>query len=206
MTPDRLVLAEVIGFSDGYSQIMPLESVNGLSPGDRVIGLRREMTIPVGDSLLGRVIDATGQPMDGQAPLVATDWAPIQKHSPSPLSREAIRDCFITGQRAIDGLLSIGRGQRIGLFAGSGVGKSTLMGEIRRTHNRISTSWLWWESAGARCAPLSKTASARRIGPLHCGCINRRSSASAQNSRRSNGSDACGLVPSAGRPRAVYVR
>ncbi len=127
-----IVPAEVIGFSKGLSLIMPLQNVIGLAPDDLVVGFRKQMTVPVGVNMLGRIVDAVGKPIDNKGPLVSTAWVPIQRKSPNPLDRAHIHQPFVTGQKAIDALLTLGRGQRVGLFAGSGVGKSTLLGEIAK--------------------------------------------------------------------------
>ncbi|MGI9516414.1 MAG: FliI/YscN family ATPase [Pirellulaceae bacterium] len=126
------VLAEVVGFSSGLSQLMPLQSTASLTAGATVVGLNRQMMVPVGPSMQGRVIDALGQPIDHAAPLIFEDWIPLQSASPDPMTRRPIAEPFVTGQKCIDGMLTIGAGQRMGLFAGSGVGKSTLLGEIAR--------------------------------------------------------------------------
>jgi flagellum-specific ATP synthase len=128
----RTCLAEVIGFSGEFAQIMPFGPSENLQRGDVVTGLSRPMRVPVGRAILGRVIDAIGQPIDDQGPIVAAQSAPVEGGPPPALSRNQIQKVFVTGQRAIDGLLTIGRGQRVGLFAGSGVGKSTLLGQIAR--------------------------------------------------------------------------
>jgi flagellum-specific ATP synthase len=127
-----VVLAEVIAFDGQQAQIMPLRPVDGLGPGDVVIALRRHFLVPTGVHLLGRVVDALGRPLDGKGPLRVQRWVKILQHPPHPLHRPPIRRPFVTGTRAIDGLMPIGIGQRIGLFAGSGVGKSMLLGEIAK--------------------------------------------------------------------------
>lgn len=125
-------LAEVIAAEDQVCQLMPFESVTGLAPGMSVIGLNRQVAVPVGEALRGRVLDGLGKPLDGQ-PLPSRVRRRVTSRAPlGSLQRQRIRQPLCTGQRAIDGLLTIGRGQRIGLFAGSGVGKSTLLGEIAK--------------------------------------------------------------------------
>lgn len=126
------ILAEVIGFSDDSVQLMPFAPTNSLKRGDAVQALGREMRVPVGFELLGRVINSIGEPIDDKGPLNTSSCCKIQLAPPSPLSRNPIKQVFTTGQKAIDGLLTIGQGQRVGLFAGSGVGKSTLLGQIAR--------------------------------------------------------------------------
>jgi flagellum-specific ATP synthase len=133
IAPDGLpILSEVIGFEGQYAQIMPLRSVHGIRQGATVVALNRQFRVPVGEELLGRVIDTLGNPIDGKAPLRVEHWLPILTTAPEAMSRKPITVPFETGIRAIDGLLTLGRGQRIGLFAGGGVGKSTLLGEIAR--------------------------------------------------------------------------
>jgi flagellum-specific ATP synthase len=131
----RTCLAEVIGFADQQTQIMPFGISEHLQQGDEVIGLNRPMQIPVGNAILGRVVNALGEPIDNAGPLHAMQSTPVSGGPPPVLSRNQIIDVFVTGQRAIDGLTTIGRGQRVGLFAGSGVGKSTLLGQIARDAN-----------------------------------------------------------------------
>ena len=138
----QMSLAEVVGFSKGLSQLMLLEPAESLSAGARVVGLNRKMTIPVGKQLMGRVLDAMGRPIDNNhagsksgngMPLIYEELVPLQRSSPNPMTRKPISQPLKTGQRAIDGMLTIGVGQRVGLFAGSGVGKSTLLGEIAKS-------------------------------------------------------------------------
>lgn len=129
---ERTCLAEVIGFSGDLAQIMPFGPSENLQRGDEVVALNKQMRVPVGYEILGRVLNATGQPIDDAGPLASTRWAPVIGGPPAALSRNHIQQVFVTGQRSIDGLLTIGQGQRVGLFAGSGVGKSTLLGQIAR--------------------------------------------------------------------------
>ncbi len=111
---------------------MPFHAVDGLHLGTSVFGLGRALRIPVGTELLGRVIDGIGEPIDGAGPIRTKRTTTIRPATPSPFDRPKIEQPFVTGQRVIDGLLTCGRGQRMGLFAGSGVGKSTLLGEVAK--------------------------------------------------------------------------
>ncbi len=126
------VLAEVVGFRDGRMLLMPLGELLGVGPGCAVVPTGRDFQVPVGNQLKGRVLDGLGRPMDGKGPLGASAFVPAHREPPEPMSRHRISEPLSTGVRAIDGLLTLGRGQRIGVFAGSGVGKSTLMGMVAR--------------------------------------------------------------------------
>jgi len=123
---------EVVGFRDGRLLSVPLGETAGILPGQPIVSRGTALTIPTGDGLLGRVIDGLGQPIDGKGPLVTTRVSPLHPASLNPLEREPIAVPIGTGVRAIDGLLTCGRGQRIGIFGGSGVGKSTLLGMMAR--------------------------------------------------------------------------
>lgn len=127
----RELPAEVVGFRDSTTLLMPLGELEGIAPGDRVLPQRRKLTVPVGWGLLGRVLNGLGYPMDGR-PLLTETAYPLQNEPPNALLRPRIRDALSVGVRAIDGILTIGRGQRMGIFAGSGVGKSTLLGMMAR--------------------------------------------------------------------------
>jgi flagellum-specific ATP synthase len=122
----------VIGFRNGRVLSMPLEETDGLQLGDKLIARQDAGSAPVGLGLLGRVIDGFGEPMDGKGPLVLDDSYPLFRSAPSPMEREPIVKPLVTGVRAIDGLLACGTGQRIGIFGGSGVGKSTLLGAMSK--------------------------------------------------------------------------
>ncbi len=124
--------AEVVGFRGGTTLLMPHGDVQGIAPLQEVITLRKPFSIAVGSELLGRTLDGLGRPIDGGPTLHLRDIRPVRADSPAPLSRPAITEPLQTGVRVIDGLNTIGRGQRIGIFAGSGVGKSTLLGQITR--------------------------------------------------------------------------
>jgi flagellum-specific ATP synthase len=126
----RRIVAEVVGFRQDHLILLPLEHIEGISPGDTVTGRTTPRHIMLSTQVLGRVLDGLGQPIDGKGPLVGCDKQPLDVSSPSPLSREKIKTPLALGIRSIDGLLTCGRGQRIGIFAGSGVGKSVLLGDI----------------------------------------------------------------------------
>jgi FliI/YscN family ATPase len=124
---------EVIGFRGGRLVATPLGSVAGVRPGDRVVRLDRGSRVGVGDALLGRIIDAFGRPLDELAQPDVRDRYPVRTAPPPPVARRPIDRVFSTGIRAIDALLTLGCGQRVGIFAGAGVGKSTLLGMICRS-------------------------------------------------------------------------
>lgn len=124
--------AEVVGFRSGRTLLMPLGEMDGLEPGGTVRGTGAALQVGVGDALLGRVIDALGIPIDGLGPLGTRGTISTGQSSPSPLSRRPIDRPLATGIRVMDSLLTCGEGQRIGIFAGSGVGKSTFLGMIAR--------------------------------------------------------------------------
>ncbi|UXH78287.1 type III secretion system ATPase SctN [Roseateles amylovorans] len=128
-----LQVAEVIGFSQGQTILSPFGSILGVSAGQtRVVGLGQIQSIPVGDALLGRVVDSLGQPVDGGPPLVCDESRPVFAMPPSPMDREMIEHPLPTGVKVIDGMITLGEGQRMGIFAPAGVGKSTLMGMLAR--------------------------------------------------------------------------
>ncbi|HLK68540.1 MAG TPA: FliI/YscN family ATPase [Bryobacteraceae bacterium] len=128
----RLIRTQVIGFRDGRVLSMPLEEIDGLQLGDPVAARSGEARVEVGPGLLGRVIDGFGKPMDGGPQIEARDAYSLYGVPTNPLEREHITQPLATGIRAIDGLLPCGKGQRIGIFGGSGVGKSTLLGSMSR--------------------------------------------------------------------------
>lgn len=125
-------LAEVVGFREGRLLLMPLADLLGVAPGAPVLPLGHGLRIPVGAELLGRVLDGLGRPIDGSGPLACSTTATNHQVPPDPLSRRRVERPMATGLRAIDGLMTVGYGQRIGIFAGSGVGKSVLLGMIAR--------------------------------------------------------------------------
>jgi len=124
--------AETVGFRDSRALLMPLGSIEGVRFGAPVRTLGEMPSVAVGDELRGRILDGHGNPMDGRGPLRTTARRPLHGAPPDPMARAVIRTSLPTGVKVIDGLLTFGRGQRIGLMAGSGVGKSTLMGMIAR--------------------------------------------------------------------------
>ncbi|MCL4546748.1 MAG: FliI/YscN family ATPase [Deltaproteobacteria bacterium] len=125
---EQFITAEVVGFKDGKAILMPYGDISGINQDSKVILLDEEEKFPVGDNLKGRVVDAFGNPIDNKGKIICADYAKIVNDPPSPLSRSRIKEVMDVGVRAINALFTIGKGQRIGIFAGSGVGKSTLMG------------------------------------------------------------------------------
>jgi flagellum-specific ATP synthase len=126
------VMAEVVGFRENRALLMPLGPMEGIGPGSVVVPTHGALAVPVGPGLLGRVIDSLGHPIDGRGPIEALHYRPVQSAPPNPLERRRIEEPLPTGIRAIDACLTCGRGQRFGVFAGSGVGKSILMGMVAR--------------------------------------------------------------------------
>ncbi|MEC7699023.1 MAG: flagellar protein export ATPase FliI, partial [Pseudomonadota bacterium] len=124
--------AEVVGFGDDITYLMPTEAVRGIVPGSRVMPLNRQSGLPVGMGLLGRVVDGNGQPLDGLGEIDAEARAPTTRPPMNPLIRKPINAPRDVGVRAINALNTVGIGQRMGLFAGSGVGKSVLLGMMTR--------------------------------------------------------------------------
>ena len=124
--------AEVVGFSGERLLLMPTGDLHGLEPATRVIPTQRSGTVQVGEAMLGRVIDGAGQPLDGLGPLKCRGEGRLMGVPMNPLQRQPIEQPLDVGVRTINGLLTIGRGQRVGLFAGSGVGKSVLLGMMAR--------------------------------------------------------------------------
>ena len=129
------VEAEVVGFHDDKLYLMPIGGLQGLGPNARVVPMHGVCEVPVGEHLLGRVLDGAGYPLDGKGPLQAERRMPLNGRPINPLSRPPIREPLDVGVAAINALLSVGRGQRMGLFAGSGVGKSVLLGMMTRYTN-----------------------------------------------------------------------
>src|ERR1700716_1981731 len=126
------ITAEVVGFRDNRLILMPFAETHGVRPGTAVFPSGRGFAVPVGEELLGRVIDGLARPIDGKGPLNTSRTARITDAPPSPLGRMPLRTPLAPRVRALDGMLTCGRGQRLGIFAGSGVGKSTLLGMIAR--------------------------------------------------------------------------
>ncbi len=128
----EMIRAEVVGFKDDRVLLMPLGDLSGVRSGCYVHGTGHCLRVPVGDELLGRTLDGVGEPMDGLGPIHARSFYPIYNTPPNALERTMIEEPFSTGVRSIDGIMTTGVGQRVGIFAGSGVGKSTLLGMIAR--------------------------------------------------------------------------
>ena len=123
-------LAEVVGFRNHHVLLMPLGELHGIHPGSEVVALGISLRVPVGDSLKGRVLDGLGNPIDGLGPIRENNSAPLHTQPPHALRRQRIKETFETQVKAIDTFMPCGRGQRLGIFAGSGVGKSTLLGML----------------------------------------------------------------------------
>jgi flagellum-specific ATP synthase len=128
----RAIEAEVVGFGGDKLYLMPTDDIRGLMPGARVTPTRSVSEVPVGDALLGRVLDGGGRPLDGLGEIKCDERVPLMGMTLNPLQRRAIREPLDVGVRSINALLCVGRGQRVGLFAGSGVGKSVLLGMMTR--------------------------------------------------------------------------
>ena len=131
-TAGRTVEAEVVGFSGEVLYLMPTGDMRGLVPNARVRPLASDSQVPVGEGLLGRVVDGACKPLDGKGPLKVNDRVPLHGVPINPLARSPVRQHLDVGVEAINALLSVGRGQRMGLFAGSGVGKSVLLGMMTK--------------------------------------------------------------------------
>ncbi len=131
----RELRTQVVGFRNGRVLSMPLEETDGLQLGDRIVARSEASRVGVGPALLGRVLDGFGAPIDGKGPLEEEDTYDLFKKPPGPMEREHITEPLVTGIRVIDGLLPCGKGQRIGIFGGSGVGKSTLLGAMSRNNS-----------------------------------------------------------------------
>lgn len=128
----ELCTSEIVGFRDNKILSMVLGDLQDIAPGTRIISTGSTLHIGVGNDLLGRVIDGLGNPLDGKGDILTDEQRSIYAQPPNPLLRKRIRDILPTGIRAMDGLLTLGKGQRVGIFAGSGVGKSTMMGMMAR--------------------------------------------------------------------------
>lgn len=127
-----VVPAEVVGLKEGRALLMPYDKVKGMRSGCLVEYVGQSLTVPVGSEMLGRMVDANGLPIDQKGPIPCSEHQPVHNSPPSPIKRSPIDEVMVTGVRAIDALNTLGIGQRIGLFAGSGVGKSVLLGMIAK--------------------------------------------------------------------------
>ncbi|MEX0912474.1 MAG: EscN/YscN/HrcN family type III secretion system ATPase, partial [Gemmatimonadota bacterium] len=132
LVDERSCLAEVVGFHERGVLLMPLGEMDGLHPGSSVQPLGRSFGVDVGPGLLGRIVNGLGRPIDGKGRIEVEERRALLSEPPNPLDRALVDQPLETGVRAIDGVLSMGRGQRVGIFSGSGVGKSTLLGMIAR--------------------------------------------------------------------------
>ena len=134
LSEERYALAEVVGILEDTVQLMPYQELDGIGSGSVVINTGRKLEVGITPKMLGRAVDALGSPIDGRDPFPEEEkvWYPINGQPSNPMERPPITEVMELGVRAIDGLLTMGKGQRMGIFAGSGVGKSTLMGMIAR--------------------------------------------------------------------------
>ncbi|MCE5300217.1 MAG: flagellar protein export ATPase FliI [Spirochaetia bacterium] len=124
--------SEIVGFREGKALLMPLGELRGIGPGSKVVALGEEFKVPVGEGMLGRVVDGLGKPMDDRGPLRVKQYYPVYNNPSNALTRKKVGEPVATGIRSIDGCLTVGQGQRMGIFSGSGVGKSTTLGMIAR--------------------------------------------------------------------------
>ena len=124
--------AEVVGFRKNRTLLMPLGPIEGIHPGLTVVSTKRPLTVNLGSSLLGRIIDGLGNPLDGRGPVFPDEVRPAFSSIPNPLHRKRIGERFETGIKSVDALLTVGKGQRMGIFSGSGVGKSVLLGMMAK--------------------------------------------------------------------------
>ncbi len=124
--------AEVVGFKDGKTLLMPLGDLRGVGIGSRILSKKQAVNTTAGEGLLGRVIDGLGNPMDGKGPIDCSDLVPVYRDTVNPMKKKRITEPLDLGIRSMNGLLTCGKGQRLGIFAGSGVGKSVLLGMIAR--------------------------------------------------------------------------
>ncbi|MEG1437521.1 MAG: flagellum-specific ATP synthase FliI, partial [Oscillospiraceae bacterium] len=129
---ESTIMSEVVGFKEENVLLMAYGDIKGVSPGSFVQSTGCQLRVPVGDFLIGRTVDATGNPMDGMDDFEPTNYYNVDGTCVNPMDRERITEPMTYGIKAIDGMLTIGKGQRMGIFAGSGVGKSTLLGMIAR--------------------------------------------------------------------------
>jgi flagellum-specific ATP synthase len=128
---DKYILAEVVGFKDKKILLMPYENVEGIGLGCMVENIGRPLSVPVGNELLGKTLDGLGRPVDASEIDLGVTY-PVEAMPPDPMDRKIINEVLPLGVKAVDGLITVGKGQRIGIFAGSGVGKSTLLGMFAR--------------------------------------------------------------------------
>ncbi len=126
------ITCQVVGFRGGRVLSMALEELRGVELGQSIAARREAARAPVGEALLGRVLDGLGHPLDGQGPLAETDYYDLYREAPGPLDRLPIRQPLVTGIRVLDAFLTCGKGQRLGIFGGAGLGKSTLLGSLSR--------------------------------------------------------------------------
>jgi len=126
------IQTEVVGFSEGKTLLMPLGDISGIAPGDKIVVVKRKARLRVGKAVLGRILDGLGNPIDGKGPIFSEKDCPLFPEPIDPMQRKIITEPLDVGIKAINGVLTIGKGQRVGILAGNGIGKSVLMGMISR--------------------------------------------------------------------------
>ncbi len=162
------ILAEVVGFRANKVLLMPYQDIDGIGYGSTVRNTGGKLSIRMGSGLIGRTVDALGNPIDGGPPIEAEAEYPIQGKPSNPMTRPRISRPLQIGVKAIDGLLTVGKGQRIGIFSGSGVGKSTLMGMIARNVKADVNVIALVGKEGARSSTSSAVTSARKAQSVPC--------------------------------------
>ena len=138
-TGGRRILAEVVGFSGDRTLLMPLEGTDGVAPGTQVQTTGGPVMVPVGEGLLGRVLDGLGRPLDGKGPVVARARRPVSASVSDPVRRPLVHEPLPVGVKAIDGFMALGKGQRVGILGPGAAGKTSLLGQIaRNTHADVN--------------------------------------------------------------------
>ncbi len=172
----KTVRVEVIGFADSLALLMPLDEALGVSPGDPVTCLRAQQSVPVGESMMGRVVNAMAEPIDDGPPITAEAFYPLHRQAPPAMQRKRIDQVISTGIRSIDGTITVGAGQRLGVFAGTGVGKSVVLGMMARYTSADVTVVSLVGERGARCRTSSRRTWGRRVASAACWWSARRTS------------------------------
>ena len=162
--------AEVVGFRDGSCLFMPYSDMRGIGPGSLIQNASTPPHMPVGFSMLGRAVDAFGAPLDGKGDFVPETFAPLHREPPNPLDRPRINEPLDVGIRSVNALLTLGKGQRVGIMAGSGVGKSTTLGMMARyTKADVNVIALVGERGREVVEFMERDLGPEGIGPVRAG-------------------------------------